>query len=132
MPKDALMGGAPASPAAPKGGKPYNWASNAPTDEKIAAGWRYVTLPAKNPVFSKADYPVVTINNMKFLAGHSYLVPPLIADTVEERMKTFHREQIRLLQPDQDATALNDLNVGQHNGTRDFSYDAEQFAVAAA
>lgn len=111
-------------------GKPTNWSSTASTDEKLAAGWEYVTLPAKNPVFSKEKYPTIRINDMGFQAGRTYLLPPQVAVTVKDRMARFHASQIRTLQPDQDVSAIIDLNTNGQNGTADFNPAGEQFAVA--
>src|SRR5690348_9688975 len=94
-------------------GKPTSWASTASTDEKLAAGWEYVTIPAKNPVFSKEKFPTIRINNMGFQAGRTYLLPKQIATTVKNRIAVFHAAQIRTLQPDEDVSALTDL---QSNG----------------
>lgn len=112
-------------------GKPTVWSLTLSTDEKLAQGWEYVTLPKKNPVFSKESYPTIRINNMGFQAGRTYLLPPQIASTVKERMEVFHRSQIRTLQPDEDITALTDLGNGEDANIHDFNPEGEQFAVAS-
>lgn len=113
-------------------GKPTNWASSASTEEKLAAGWEYISVPAKNPVSSKERYPTLRLNDMGFQAGRTYLVPPQIATTLKDRMARFYASQLRMLQPDQDAAALVDLDSNGQNGTADFNPAGEQFAAVAS
>ena len=61
------------------------------TDKK---DWTYVNIPAENALGQKHD--TIRINEHEFEAGQSYLVPPAVAETVNERLAAYARANIRI------------------------------------
>jgi hypothetical protein len=57
-------------------------------------------------------HPGVQLNRHKFEPGKTYLLRGDVALEVKRRLAMFHDEQIRLLRPNADRKALNDVNRG--------------------
>lgn len=57
-------------------------------------------------------HPGVQLNRHKFEAGKVYSVRKDVADEVKKRLAVFTSEQVRLLRPNADRKALNDVNRG--------------------
>jgi hypothetical protein len=58
------------------------------------------------------SHPGVQLNRHKFEPGKTYLLRGDVALEVKKRLAMFHDEQIRLLRPNADRKALNDVNRG--------------------
>jgi hypothetical protein len=59
--------------------------------------WQYVSIPAENNLGYAHDAMVE--NHRKFEPGKTYLVPALVAETLNERLKVYAKQCIRILQP---------------------------------
>jgi hypothetical protein len=82
--------------------------------EKLEAGWRYVTIPDKdiydyvfkgiwlNGTGSKPDY-----------APGTHLVPPDVADSLEERLRVWNAYNVRLMRPSADLKSLQEVSKNQ-------------------
>jgi hypothetical protein len=57
-------------------------------------------------------HPGVQLNRHKFEPGKTYLLRGDVALEVKKRLAMFHDEQVRLLRPNADRKALNDVNRG--------------------
>lgn len=57
-------------------------------------------------------HPGVQLNRHKFEPGKTYLLRGDVALEVKRRLAMFHDEQVRLLRPNADRKALNDVNRG--------------------
>lgn len=57
-------------------------------------------------------HPGVQLNRHKFEPGKTYMLRGDVALEVKRRLAMFHDEQIRLLRPNADRKALNDVNRG--------------------
>lgn len=86
------------------------------TSAPKAAG-RYVTIPDTD-LFDQPHRPV-TINGTPYGPGTHFLETEL-AGTVEERLKTATRADVRILQPRRDSDAENLLNRGRGSATTGF------------
>lgn len=75
--------------------------------------WRYVTVPEEDPLGK--GYPNISLNKDVFSAGKTYLVPPQVADYINDRIKVFNRSCVRLLQPNVDLKSIGEVNVGSAN-----------------
>lgn len=58
------------------------------------------------------SHPGVQLNRHKFEPGKTYLLRGDVALEVKRRLAMFHDEQVRLLRPNADRKALNDVNRG--------------------
>src|SRR5579859_379278 len=70
----------------------------------------YVTIPATD-LFDQ-PHPGVRLNRYKFEAGKTYSIRAEWALEVEDRLKKFNVEQVRLLRPNADRKSLNEVNKG--------------------
>jgi len=70
----------------------------------------YVSIPATD-LFDQ-PHPGVRLNRHKFEAGKTYTVRAEAAIEVEDRLKKFSIEQVRLLRPNADRKSLNEVNRG--------------------
>src|SRR6266404_1838045 len=70
----------------------------------------YVSIPATD-LFDQ-PHPGVRLNRHKFEAGKTYSVRAEVAIEVEDRLKKFNIEQVRLLRPNADRKSLNEVNKG--------------------
>lgn len=109
---------------------PTVWETALSTQEKLDQGWRYVEVPERDPIFSKRKFPVIRINTLGLLPGQKYLLPKPLAETAEDRIATYTKGQMRLLQADQDESALTARNSQEAATTRDWNPLSEAFAVA--
>lgn len=74
------------------------------------ATWQYVTIPEEDPLGKR--FPSIGLNAQHYESGQTYLVPPVVAVYVNDRIKVFNRSCIRLLQPNVDMKSLNEVSVG--------------------
>lgn len=74
--------------------------------EKLEAGWRYVTIPSKDPY----DYVFkgIYLNAMHFAPG-THLMSKDVADAIEERLVAFENYNRRLMRPTADMVSLSQL-----------------------
>lgn len=70
----------------------------------------YVAIPATD-LFDQ-PHPGVRLNRHKFEAGKTYAVRADVGMEVEDRLKKFNIEQVRLLRPNADRKSLNEVNRG--------------------
>lgn len=70
----------------------------------------YITIPAAD--LYDHTHPGVQLNRVRFEAGRTYHVRAEIADEINDRLKKFAGEQVRLLRPNADRKALDDVNKG--------------------
>jgi hypothetical protein len=70
----------------------------------------YVSIP-QTDLFDQ-PHPGVRLNRHKFEAGKTYSVRADVAIEVEDRLKKFNVEQVRLLRPNADRKSLNEVNRG--------------------
>jgi hypothetical protein len=70
----------------------------------------YVSIP-QTDLFDQ-PHPGVRLNRVKFEAGKTYSVRADVALEVEDRLKKFNVEQVRLLRPNADRKSLNEVNKG--------------------
>jgi hypothetical protein len=70
----------------------------------------HITIPATD--LYDHTHPGVQLNRHRFEPGKTYLVRADVAGEIENRLKLFDREQVRLLRPNADRKALNDVNRG--------------------
>lgn len=75
-----------------------------------ADDFMYVSIPATD-LFDQ-PHPGVRLNRIKFEAGKTYSVRADVAIEVEDRLKKFNIEQVRLLRPNADRKSLNEVNKG--------------------
>src|SRR5581483_9126986 len=94
------------------------------TDKKT---WEYISIPAENALGE--THATIRLNDREFTAGETYLVPADVATFVKERMHTYNRSCVRVLQPTRDISAerivnrsgpsagqfIDPNNIGQHN-----------------
>lgn len=69
---------------------------------KLAEGWRFVTVPAEDVYgyqFAGLD------NNQDHFGPGTHLVPPSLADALENRLQAWHAGMVRLMQSKQDGRA---------------------------
>lgn len=92
---------------------------NLSKEEQFEKGWRYVTIPDSDIY----DFPFdgIWINNDHFKPG-KHLVPPEVADSLEERLTVWQREMIRLMRPGRDKRVKKQLEGQMRPGV---SEDAE-------
>lgn len=109
---------------------PFKKASSLSIEQKLAEGWEYVSVPERNPIFTKEMHPTIYINDMGFQPGRKYLVPPEIAVTINERIKVFGAAQLRIMQPDADHSAMQALDGNGRMDPRSYNPKGEVFAVA--
>lgn len=78
----------------------------APEAEKLENGWRFVTIPDKDPY----DYVFagIYLNNEHFKPG-VHLLPKDKADSIEERLVAFAKYNTRLMRPSADLTSLSQV-----------------------
>lgn len=69
-----------------------------------------ITMPATD--LYDHTHPGVQLNRHKFEAGKTYLVRTDVATEITRILKTFDREQVRLLRPNADRKSLNEVNRG--------------------
>lgn len=81
------------------------------TDKK---NWVYISIPVENPLGE--PHASISNNNHSFEAGKTYLVPPLVAQDVHERIKLYGRECVRRLQPNRDIKSLQQVVIGSASG----------------
>lgn len=72
--------------------------------------WQFVTLPEEDPLGTK--FPQISLNKTIFQPGETYQVPPAVAAYVNERIKAFNRSCVRLLQPNVDRLAQQQVAAG--------------------
>lgn len=74
--------------------------------QKLENGWRWVTIPDKDPY----DYVFagIYLNNEHFKPG-VHLMHPDKADAIEERLVAFARYNTRLMRPSADLTSLSQI-----------------------
>lgn len=75
--------------------------------------WEYISIPEENALGYKHES--IGLNEHKFDAGKTYLVPPEVATYVRERLKVYARSVVRTLQPNRDTVAENAVSVGTSN-----------------
>lgn len=75
-----------------------------------------ITIPASD--LYDHTHPGVQLNRHKFEPGKTYLVRQDVANEITMRLKMFDREQVRLLRPNADRKALNDVNRGSQWSSR--------------
>ena len=86
--------------------------SKTDASEKLAEGYRYVTVPAEDIYENK--FEGVWLNNRHFAPG-THLVAPDIATTLEDRLKVWQASMIRLMRPGNDkATKATMAKQGLH------------------
>src|SRR5437899_6044557 len=69
-----------------------------------------VDIPATD-LFDQ-PHPGVRLNRHKFEAGKAYLVRSDVTLEVEDRLKKFNVEQVRLLRPNADRKSIGEVNKG--------------------
>lgn len=69
--------------------------------------WEYITIPEEDGL--GRVHASVSNNHHVFEAGKTYLVPPVVAADVRERLKLFNRECVRVLQPRRDQRSENQV-----------------------
>jgi hypothetical protein len=71
--------------------------------------WEYVSIPAENAIGEvHANLSISGPNQMHiFEAGNTYLVPPIYATTLKERLKAYQSAKIRVYSPTRDMVAVN-------------------------
>lgn len=74
--------------------------------EKLAEGYRYVTVPAEDIYENK--FEGIWLNNRHFAPG-THLVSPEIADTLEDRLKVWQASMIRLMRPGNDKATVKTM-----------------------
>jgi len=74
--------------------------------EKLAQGYRYVTVPDRDPY--DFEFKGIYLNNLFFAPG-KHLMAPDVADSIEERLQAFARYNVRLMRPQADLTSLSQL-----------------------
>lgn len=88
----------------------------------------YVTVPDMD--LFDMTHPSIIINGRVFGPGKHY-VDPVIASTIEERIKLFRDGQVRLLQPKSDKKALDAMNrsgAAKQIGGQNASPDSPEFS----
>jgi hypothetical protein len=83
---------------------------HASESEKLELGWRWVTIPDKDPydyVF-KGIWLNGTGKDPDFAPG-THLVPPDVATALEERLLVFAKYNTRLMRPSADLTSLSQV-----------------------
>jgi hypothetical protein len=78
----------------------------APTAEE------YVRVEIPHADLFDHTHPGVQLNRHRFEPGKTYLLRGDVALEVKRRLAMFHDEQVRLLRPNADRKALNDVNRG--------------------
>lgn len=75
-------------------------------DEKLEAGWRWVTVPDRDPY----DYVFagIYLNNLHFKPG-KHLMSKDVADAIEERLAAFAKYNTRIMRPQADLTSLSQI-----------------------
>lgn len=68
----------------------------------------YVTIPSAD--LYDSQYPTIQLNAHKFEPGNTYKVPAEVGAEIEDRMKRFNKEQVRLLRPTVDSKSINQVN----------------------
>lgn len=86
--------------------------------------WQYVTVPDEDPLGS--EFPSISLNKHIFRAGETYQVPPPVAVYLNDRIKVFNRSCVRLLQPNVDRKALQEVAVGTTSPSAPSYVDATQ------
>lgn len=78
------------------------------TDKK---DWEYVAIPEENALGEA--HVTVSLNGKHFFEpGQTYLVPPAVAVTVKERLKSYAKSCVRILQPNRDIQSERQVAVG--------------------
>lgn len=95
----------------------------------------YVKVEIPNTDLFDHSHPGVQLNRHRFEPGKTYLLRGDVALEVKRRLAMFHDEQVRLLRPNADRKALNDVNRGSQWTNRGSSVHAlgslEDVPVAA-
>lgn len=91
---------------------------------KIDSTKDYVQVTIPSTDLFDVTHPGVQLNRHKFEAGKTYLVRGDVAREVNDRLKRFATEQVRLLRPNADRKALNDVNRGSQWSSRGGSVGA--------
>lgn len=76
------------------------------------ADWQYVTIPIENNLGFPHD--ALSENHHKFEPGKTYFIPKLVAESVNERLRVYAKQCIKLIQPQRaaDTRALSrQLNI---------------------
>lgn len=77
------------------------------TDEKLEAGYRWVTVPKKDIY----GYPFKGMYlNEKYFESGTHLVEADVATALEERLERFNEYSIHLMRPDADIKTLKELS----------------------
>jgi hypothetical protein len=72
----------------------------------------YVKVEIPSADLFDHTHPGVQLNRHRFEPGKTYLLRGDVALEVKKRLAMFHDEQVRLLRPNADRKALNDVNRG--------------------
>ncbi len=75
--------------------------------EKLSEGWRYVDIPDVD--LYEFPFEGFSINNDHFGPG-KHLVPPDVAESLEERLAAWRAADIRLMRPGRDKKTSKDLD----------------------
>lgn len=78
----------------------------------IPTAEEYVKVEIPSSDLFDHTHPGVQLNRHKFEPGKTYLLRGDVALEVKKRLAMFHDEQVRLLRPNADRKALNDVNRG--------------------
>lgn len=76
--------------------------------------WVNLSIPAENSLGEK--HAPISVNGHEFEAGRSYLIPPQVAETVNDILRNYNRSCIRVLQPRRDVTAEMQVDRFTHSG----------------
>lgn len=66
---------------------------------------QYITIPERDVL--DFPFPAIRVNNAAFYPGKTYEIEEPLATTVKERIKTWMRQTLRLMQPKKDSEAEN-------------------------
>lgn len=77
--------------------------------------WQFVTVPDEDPLGKK--FPNISLNKDVFEAGQTYKLPLQVVAYIQDRVKTFNRSCVRLLQPNADLKSINEVNAGTTNNS---------------
>jgi hypothetical protein len=72
----------------------------------------YVTIPSAD--LYDSEYPTIQLNSHKFEPGNTYKVSAEVGAEIEDRMRRFNKEQVRLLRPTVDSKSINQVNKGSY------------------
>lgn len=87
--------------------------------------WQYISIPQENPLGDRHDS--LSLNRHVFEAGQTYLVPQVVAESLQERLRVYSRACIRVLQPKRDFDALSKVPLGNSSAGASAHVDPSTF-----